>query len=417
MGISKLSVIAMLRLAVLFLCFLATLAQNDELQAFMEEAQAEYKMLGMAVGAFQGNEWIMKGQIGVRHAEDPTPIGENDKFYLSDAGRSITAMLARVIEQSEGGLTWQSTLGEVFKDSMTVPDPFTDATLLSLLLHSGHIVDFEQVMQLEDLMSWYDSVWAESQWAEPDLNTQQRVNMTNFLVNIPCSDYEGRLCAEGRYSKFTYSVAVSMLEKFTGNTFDDLLAEYVFDPLGAPDCGVGPTTLDQSLPPVQPWSHFSGPWGVYNIPVVPGDQSDMPSSIAPDDGLHCSLESWKNVMSAHLTKPETFLTEESWSVLQTAGVYLYESIHYAPGFVVDSSNPFVTTLYHPGGDQKTWSQVYIIPEANVGMVVAANQNLQEGMRQQVGAVKIMEYVGQQISGYAGVDIELNSLKNAEELFH
>jgi len=86
-------------------------------------------MMRMAIGAFQGSEWIMKGQIGVRHADDPTPIGENDKFYLSDAGRSIVSMLAaRVIEQSEGQLTWQSTLGEVFQGSMTVPDPFTDNT-------------------------------------------------------------------------------------------------------------------------------------------------------------------------------------------------------------------------------------------------------------------------------------------------
>ena len=412
------SVITMLRLGVLCLCFIVTLAQNDELQAFMEETQAEYKMLGMAVGAFQGSEWIMKGQIGVRHADDPTPVGENDKFYLSDAGRSIVSMLAaRVIEQSEGELTWQSTLGEVFQGSMTVPDPFTDATLLELLLHSGHILDFEQVMRHEDLMNWYDMVWGMSQWADPALNADQRWNMANFLVNIGCYEQEDELCVKGRYSKFTYSVAVSMLEMFTGKTFNALLTEYVFDPLDAPDCGVGPTTLDQSLPPAQPWSHFSGPWGVYNIPVVPGDQSEMPSSIAPDDGLHCSLESWKNVMSAHLTKPQAFLSEDSWSVLQTAGVLLYDEINYAPGFVVDNSNPFVTTLYHPGGDQKTWSTVYIVPEAQVGLVVAANQNLQDGMRQKVGADKIMEYVGKQLSGYAGITIKLNSMKNAQELVH
>merc|ERR1712058_82604 len=84
---------------------------------------------------------------------------------------------------------------------------------------------------------------------------------------------------------------------------------YVFDPLNAPDCGVGPPTLDQSLPPQQPWSHFSGPWGVYDIPVTPGDRSNMPSSVTPDDGLHCSLDSSKNVMSAHLTKPDNFLSD------------------------------------------------------------------------------------------------------------
>jgi len=404
-------VINMLRLGVLALCCILTYAQNEELQAFMDQAKEDYKMLGMAIGAFRGNEWIMKAQIGVRHADDPTPIGDNDKFYLADAGRFITGMLAaRVVQQSEGRITWLSTIADVFADSINVPSPFAEATLLDLLLHSGHILDLEQVMRRESLMDWYDQVWADSQWDVPEDNVQQRAELTNFLVNVECNkDDEETLCTEGRYSKFTYSVAVAMLEKFTGKSFDVLLDEQVFGPLGAPDCGVGPTTLDQSLPPKQPWSHFTGPWGVYNIPILPGNQTNMPSSMSPDDGLHCSLESWKNILSAHCAKNETFLTEKNWSILQDAGVNLYDSFDYAPGFVVANDNPFVTTLYHPGGDQKDWAQSFVIPEANVGFVVAANSNMQDGMRQKVGLDKIIAYVASHLSQYTGTTIELKHM--------
>jgi len=400
----------MLRLGVLALCCVVISAQNEELQAFMDQAQEDYKMLGMAIGSFRGNEWIMKAQIGVRHADDPTPIGENDKFYLSDAGRFITGMLAaRVVQQSEGGISWLSTIADVFADSINVPSPFAEATLLDLLLHSGHILDFEQVLRRESLMDWYDQVWADSQWAVPEDNMQQRVELTNFLVNVECNkDDEETLCKEGRYSKFTYSVAVAMLEKFTGKSFDVLLDEEVFGPLGAPDCGVGPTTLDQSLPPKQPWSHFAGPWGVYNIPVLPGNQTNMPSSLSPDDGLHCSLESWKNLLSAHCAKNETFLTEESWSVLQDAGDTLHEhgnDFNYAPGFYVNDDG----TLYHVGNDQKDWSLSFVVPEANVGIVVAANSNMQEGMRQMVGLYKVLEFVADHLSQYTGTTIELENM--------
>ena len=73
---------------------------------------------------------------------DPTPIGENEKFPFSDAARSITTMMAaRVVEQSEGRFTWQTTLGDVFGQSMNVPLPFTNSTILDLVLHSGHIQD------------------------------------------------------------------------------------------------------------------------------------------------------------------------------------------------------------------------------------------------------------------------------------
>jgi len=404
----------MLRLSVLALCIITTWGQNDELQAVMDQAQEDYKMLGMTIGAFKGNEWTMKGRIGVRHADDPTPIGENDKFYLSDAGRSITAMLAaRIIEQSEGRITWLSTIADVFGESITVLSPFTEATLLDLFLHSGHILDFEQVMMTEELMEWYDQVWAASQWDMPEDNMQQRMEMTEFIVNMDCGDDPEEMCAEGRYSKFTYTVAVAMLEKFTGKSFDVLLNEQVFGPLNAPDCGLGPNTLDQSLPPLQPWSHFSGPWGVYDIPVLPGNQSNMPSSMSPDDGIHCSMESWKNVLSAHLAKNETFLTEKSWSILQDPGVNLYDRFDYAPGFIVDTSNPFLNVLQHPGGDQKDYAQCIVVPGANVGIVVAANQNLQEGMRQQVGFDKILEFVSDHLSETAGIPI---NIKNVQSIF-
>jgi len=394
--------IKMIRLLLLTLCCLSAQAQNEELQAFMEEIQKDYKMLGVSVGAFQGNEMIMRGQVGVRQVDDPAPITENDVFYLSDAGRSITSMLvARIIEKSFGLLRWNTTISEIFYDDFDVAQPFADANLLDLLVHTGYIINDEQVMTSDKLIDWYDGLWKSSQWANSELNQQLRKEMTHFLVNLECDE---EMCQKMRYSKFTYSVAVAMIEKYMNKTFDNLLQEEVFDPLGAPDCGVGPTTLDPSLPPAQPWSHFAGPWGVYNIPVLPGNNTNMPSALSPDDGIHCSMDSWKNILSAHLSRDESFLSKESWAVLQTPAHDFGGETKYAPGFIVDDSNPFVTLLYHPGSSDKEFAECLVIPEANVGMVFAANTNLQEGMRQTVGSNKILEYVFNHLSSLTGMDL-------------
>jgi len=400
--------IRMLRLLLLSLCCLSAQAQNDELQAFMEEVQKDYKMLGITVGAFHGNEWTMRGQVGVRQADDPALITENDVFYLSDAGRSITSMLvARIIEKSAGLLRWNTTISEIFYTDFDVAEPFADANLLDLLVHTGHIINEEQTMATDELIDWYDGLWKSSQWSSKELNRQLRKEMTNFLVNIECGE---EMCQKMRYSKFTYSVAVAMVEKYMDKTFDDLLQEEVFDPLGATDCGVGPATLDQSLPPAQPWSHFAGPWGVYNIPVLPDNNTNMPSALSPDDGIHCSMDSWKNILSAHLSRDESFLSKESWAVLQTPVHSFGGDTKYAPGFVVDNSNPFVAVLYHPGSSGKEFAECAVIPEANVGMVFAANTNLQEGMRQTVGSNKIIEYVFNQLSNITGMDLRHPHMK-------
>jgi len=398
----------MIRLLLLTLCCLSAQAQNEELQAFMEEIQKDYKMLGVSVGAFQGNEMIMRGQVGVRQVDDPAPITENDVFYLSDAGRSITSMLvARIIEKSFGLLRWNTTISEIFYDDFEVAQPFADANLLDLLVHTGHIINEEQTMTTDELIDWYDGLWKSSQWSSKELNRQLRNEMTNFLVNMECGE---EMCQKMRYSKFTYSVAVAMIEKYMDKTFDDLLKEEVFGPLGATDCGVGPATLDQSLPPAQPWSHFAGPWGVYNIPVLPGNNTNMPSALSPDDGIHCSMDSWKNILSAHLSRDESFLSKENWAVLQTPVHSFGGDTKYAPGFVVDNSNPFFAVLYHPGSSGKEFAECIVVPEGNVGMVFAANTNLQEGMRQTVGFNKIIEYVSNHLSNLTGMDLRHPQMK-------
>merc|ERR1712123_266992 len=400
--------LTMIRLGFLTLGFIVALSLQDDFQDFMDQTKEDYKMLGMTIGAFKANEWILKGQIGVRNADDPTPIGENDKFVLEDAGRSITAMLAaRIVETSEGMITWESTVGEVLGESINVQSPFAESTLLDLLVHRGQILNTEQVMENEFLMDWYDQVWAASQWSMPEENLQQRLELlTKFLVNVEC---EENTCENEQYSTFTYSVAVTMLEMFTGKTFDAMLEEEEF--------GLGPTTLDQSLPPSQPWSHFSGPWGVYNIPILPGNQTNMPSVMAPDVGIHCSMESWKNFLSAQVTKNESYLSKENWDILQTPQINIGGRVQYAPGFVVEDNNPFSgPILSHPSVvSDKGYAQCIIAPAADIGIVMAVNSNMQGGMRQMVGMNKILEYVESHIQQTYGISIGVENLQTLHSL--
>merc|ERR1712002_1161358 len=270
-------------------------------------------------------------------------------------------------------------------------------------------------------MDWYDQVWAASQWSDPQENAQQRLDMAKFLVNCEdanedgtcdyCENEDSNRCYE-QYSQFTYSVAVSMLEKVTKKTFEVLLEQEVFGPLGITDCGVGPNTLDQSLPPSQPWSHFSGPWGVYNIPIPPSNQTDRPSSMAPDCGLHCSMESWKIFLSAYITKDQSYLTQETWELLVTPHSKIGGYLDYTMGFFVDQSNPIAgNILWQPTGNQptKSYGECILLIEADIGIVFALNTSMKDGMRQKVGVTKILRSVEDHIYQKYGITLGLESL--------
>ena len=59
------------------------------------------------------------------------------------------------------------------------------------------------------------------------------------------------------YSIGGFTVAAAMLELASGRTFEQLMMEELFSPLGMEGCGFGPTTTNSSLPPTQPWGHMS----------------------------------------------------------------------------------------------------------------------------------------------------------------
>ena len=66
------------RLVLLALSLSLALAQDDELQQFMDKAVQDYKMLGVSLGVFDAaGNWTMRGRVGVRHAEDRTPLGRS----------------------------------------------------------------------------------------------------------------------------------------------------------------------------------------------------------------------------------------------------------------------------------------------------------------------------------------------------
>jgi len=393
--------------------------QQDDLQEFMEQAKEDYKILGMAIEAFRSNEQILRGHVGVRHADDPTPIEEDDRYMLGDASKAITAVLAARIVDA-GFLTWNSTIGEVLGDHLVGGSLLAQSTLFDLLVQHGQMMDNSDLLKSEEFMDWYDQVWEVSEWNDSEKNVEQRLSMAKFLTNCEDENENGRcdFCEEdvclGKFSQFTYSVAVSMLEKITGKPFEVMLEEEVFGPLGISNCGVGPTTLDPSLPPSQPWSHFSGPWGVYNIPLSPGNQTNMPSSMAPDTGLHCSLDSWKIFLSSYITRDQSFLSQDTWELLVTPHNKIGGYLDYAMGFFVDHSNPIAgSILWQPSSSDaysnKYYAELIVLPQADIGIVFGLNTGMKEGMRQKVGMTKILRFVEDHIYQKYGVSLGLERL--------
>merc|ERR1712203_924765 len=130
---------------------------------------------------------------------------------------------------------------------------YHNTTLLDLLVHNGGIPNEQSAYDVEPALDFIDSMWTRSNYSDGSQNgnMDMRREVAQFILE---NDF---VAEKGTYSEYSYSIAVSMLEYILHENFDSLLKHYVFDPLDMVSCGVGPTTLDPSLPPVEPWSHFA----------------------------------------------------------------------------------------------------------------------------------------------------------------
>jgi len=384
----------------LLVCVPGLASGQQDFQDLLDQVERDYKLLGVAAGAFSLDQpgWLLRGNLGRRMVEESTKIQDTDRFPLNDAGRSIVATLAaRILEDPQGpelDWTWPP-IGMVFPN--TNPKNY-NTTLLDLLVHNGGVPSEAQTYDTESAMDYVDSLWKRSNYSEgsESRNMEIRREAADFIL---ANDF---VAEKGTYSEFTYTVAISWLEHVLNDNFDNLLKKYVFDPLGMAGCGVGPTTLDPSLPPVEPWSHFAGPWGVYNLPITPSSKAAPPSAMAPDSGLVCPLDAIKTFLTAHLTRDESFLTAENWDLLHSQQGYLQgqygRGIPYAPGFMIlgQEGDRDVTQLYHEGSDGKSYSIVYINLDLNVGIVAFANTPIQGGMIQEVGWQRIVDYMAKEV---------------------
>merc|ERR1719466_603004 len=350
-------------------------------------------MIGLDVGSFVSTgDWLLRGQAGERVYKEGTPIGDEDMFIMGSAGKSMTStMAARVVAQ--GYINWNTTTKEIFHDTglFNGHESFWPSTLEQFLSHGSGAPGLDVV--IADYYDMVDYIFNKTSW-EPDYdNRPERQFMAKTILENKVTVPQGTFL----YSIGGFTVAGAMLELATGKTFEQLMMDELFIPLAMDGCGFGPTTLDSSLPPVQPWGHLGDQWAINNAPVTPGPYANVASSMIPDGGLHCNLDSWKNYLAAHLRMDEDFLPKDQWEHIHTAITQGF----YGFGWMHDNSQPFIgTVLSHGGTDGHNFAMTYIIPQLGIGINTGMNNAgvMNPGSLQGRGYGEVLAWVGEHLFG-------------------
>ena len=263
---------------------------------------------------------------------------------------------------------WTSTVSEVFPEvAFTMDADVRGVTLEQLLSHTSGIPSDTEA---------HDKLIQQS-FAQEKLNLDElRYWISKQLILQPLQSKPGTQFA---YANMGYMLAGAMLERVTGQTWEELIVTQVFDPLGLRTAGLGPqSTLGRIDAPLGHEARDGG------LPNLAGPGGDNPEVIGPAGTAHMSVldfARWASWNAGSGKRGPALVHFDTLRKLHTP--VIMPKPDAAPGtpsmgaygfgwLTIDtplSRDPF---LFHGGSNQMNLADVLVQPSHDFGIVIMTN---------------------------------------------
>ncbi len=317
------------------------------LAQIVREAQAQNPIPGLAA-AYVTSLRVEIAVAGVRKSGTADMVQAEDQFHLGSNIKAMTSMVAASLVESEL-IGWDSRVIDVLPEL------------------AAEILPTYQVVTLEDLLRHRAGVMALDDAAAlalvPELSgavSQQRAAFSRWALQQSPAATPGK---DFLYSNAGYVVASAMLERVSGQAYEQLLQERVLKPLGLKGKFGWPADGDSS----QPWGHE-----VINGNPVAADptaaQNQFPAWLTPAGNLSMSVADYARFAQIHLLalrgQPALLGMESYIKMHTTADGY---ALGWAPAVVNG-----VPCNAHLGASGLFSAVIIVEPAGDKAVVVLAN---------------------------------------------
>jgi CubicO group peptidase (beta-lactamase class C family) len=326
-------------------------ADPATLSATLETIRAQYKLPALAGAIFTTDGLVESAAVGVRRTGADPLVTANDLWHLGSDTKMMTAVLAGtfVVEKK---LAWDAKVLSFFPElAATAPEAMRNITVSQVLSHRAGLIenlDWRALSQTGSL-------------------PQQRHAAALQALAQPAY-------APGtyHYANTNYVVIGAILEKISGQPWEDLMRQRIFTPLGMTSAGFGGTGTIGEID--QPWPHFE------NGSPAPdnGPLTDNAEVMGPAGTVHCSMADWSKFLIDQLRGaaglPAHF-PAEIYTAMQTPAT---PGADYAYGWIV-VQRPWAggKALTHSGSNTMNFCLCWLAPAKKFGLLVCTNQGGQK----------------------------------------
>jgi D-alanyl-D-alanine carboxypeptidase len=316
-------------------------AWNTALARVAANAGATPALAGMVVGP-EGPLWV--GATGLRRAGSADAVRSEDLWHLGSNTKAMTAALyGRLVDQ--GRASWSATLSELLPE-VALHDAWRDTPLTAVM---GHVAG------LSDTTAMGRS-WLMTARADPRGLPEQRRALVEAMLAVPPAQTPGSFA----YGNANYILLGAVIERITGQPWEDVLRSELFAPLGITSGGFGAPVGDQ------PWGHSGG------VAIDPAGVSDNPLALGPAGTAHMTLQDYARFLGLFLNGGSDVLSAETLAVL-TRPVGSGRPA-YGGGWLVVEGQPWAggPALAHDGSNTMWYLSAWVAPGIGRAFVAASN---------------------------------------------
>ena len=287
------------------------------------------------------------GAAGLRRQGSPEMITIDDLVHIGSDTKAMTStMLATMVEDGTFVDGWNTTIADVFPE------------LVGTIHRDYHSVMLSQLVRMRGGIATNAEDWS-AHSNNPDIVGRRYEILKDNLASPPAGPV-----GDDRYSNLSYMVAGAMAERLTGKSWETLMEERLFAPLGITNAGFGPPGTPSGID--QPWGHLADASGGWTP-----EQFDNPAALGPAGTIHISIEDWAKFISLWFTDREPEILDRSiLNELSTP-----ESGEYAAGWnVAQREWAGGTAIFHDGTNTRWHAMLWIAPSIGVAYVAVANSS-------------------------------------------
>lgn len=365
---------------------LAMAAPPSDLDAYVGEAMKTTGAPGMAVTIVENGKTTYAKGFGVRKLGAPEKVDAGTIFPTGSTGKAFTvAALATLVD--EGKIRWDDHVIDHLPEFQMWDAWVTrEMTIRDLLVHRSGLGLGEG-----DLLFVPRSTYSRA----------ETVHQLRYLK--PKTSFRSGFA----YDNVLYMVAGLLIERVSGQTWEDYVREHVLRPAGMNDSQSDEQRRFQRPDRAWPHARLDGAFRGLGDMAVLDERETLGRNSAPAGGIAISAEDWAQwikIQLAHGALPDgkgrLFSEEQS---RQMWDPQIHQPITPRPGPLAAATPQFSSyalgwdirdwrghkIVWHAGGDIGFISIVVLIPEKNVGFSVMMNS--EEGVALQGVMDRLLDY--------------------------